>query len=118
MTKNAGTYVKLQDAYISETSDSIGSWKAIGYQMNNSSVFTYDGSENNTVLLTAGMQNAWVAKSNVALNDCAKGKKWTLNVIANETTGGSAVYTAVIEDGSNCRQLTPSFEKLTTKTSD
>ncbi len=113
----AGTYVKLQDAYISETSDSIGNWKAIGYQMNNSSVFTYSGAEN-TVLLTAGMENAWVATSNVALNDCAKGKKWTLNVIANATTGGSAVYTAVIEDESNCRQLTPSFEKLTTKTSD
>ncbi|MCI5601851.1 MAG: prepilin-type N-terminal cleavage/methylation domain-containing protein, partial [Hallerella sp.] len=42
----AGTYVKLQDAYISETSDSIGNWKAIGYQMNNSSVFTYSGAAN------------------------------------------------------------------------
>ena len=107
----------MQDAYISETSDSIGNWKAIGYQMNNSSVFTYSGAAN-TVALTTGMPNAWVATSNVALNDCAKDKKWTLNVIANETTGGSAVYTAVIEDEPNCRQLTPSFEKLTTKTSD
>ena len=117
MTKNAGTYVKLQDAYISETSDSIGNWKAIGYQMNNSSVFTYSGAAN-TVALTTGMDSAWVATSNVALNDCEKDKKWTLNVISNDKTGGSAAYTAVIEDEANCRQLTPSFEKLTTKTSD
>ena len=85
--------------------------------MKNSSVFTYSGAEN-TVALTAGMQNAWVATSNVALNDCEKGKKWTLNVMSNEKTGGSATYTADIEDEANCRQLTPSFEKLTTKTSD
>ena len=85
--------------------------------MNNSSVFTYSGAAN-TVALTTGMDSAWVATSNVALNDCEKGKKWTLNVMSNEKTGGSATYTADIEDEANCRQLTPSFEKLTTKTSD
>ena len=39
----AGEYVKLQDAYVSESSKFFGNWQVIGYQMNtNNNVFTYD----------------------------------------------------------------------------
>ena len=49
----AGEYIKLQDAFISETGTTAGSWKFIGYQMETSNkVFTY--TEQGTSKFTKG----------------------------------------------------------------
>ena len=68
----ASTYVKLQDAYVSE-SNMIGGWKKIGYVMNAATNFTYAGdTENGTVAVTVGKTDAWNATSNVALHNRRK----------------------------------------------
>ena len=91
--------------------------------MANTSVFTYaeptSGFNDNTVALSSGMENAWVATSLAALNDCGLGSTWSISVEQNGTTGGSAVYEATVTAASgtaaDCKALTPSFEKLDTK---
>ena len=37
----AGTYVKLQDAYVAEQGTKVGTWKDIGYVMRNTTNFYY-----------------------------------------------------------------------------
>ena len=119
----AGEYIKLQDAYISETGTGIGDWKLIGYKMSSNSNFEYY--ENTTlngetagqsVLLSAGKNNAWKAKNLGALNDCVAGSFWALDVVANTSSGGSASYEAEItgSTGGNCAVLTPNFNKFAT----
>lgn len=118
------SYVKLQDAYVSEAGNQIGDWTKIGYKMANTSVFTYSepatGFTDNTVALSSGMKDAWVATSLAALNDCGLGSTWAISVEQNGSTGGSAVYVAEVTAASestaaDCKALTPSFEKLDTK---
>jgi len=118
----AGEYVKLQDAYISETGTGIGDWKMIGYKMNSTSNFKYyEGSTENgetagtSVLLSAGKNTAWKASNVGALNDCVAGGTWILNIAANTSSGGSAVYNGVISSN-DCAVLTPSFKNIQTGT--
>lgn len=120
----AGEYVKLQDAYISETGTGIGDWKLIGYKMKSTSNFKYyEGTTENgettgaSVLLSVGKTAGWKAVNVGALNDCVANSIWQLNVEANTTSGGSADYSAIISGGKggDCYVLTPNFEKLDTK---
>ena len=118
----AGEYIKLQDAYISETGTGIGDWKLIGYKMNSTSNFKYfEGTSENgetagqSVLLSAGKATAWKATNNGALNDCVAGGSWVLDVAANTSSGGSAVYNGKISS-TNCSVLTPSFKTIQTGT--
>lgn len=126
----AGEYVKLQDAYVAEKGTRVGTWKEIGYLMNNSSNFYYcDASscakgDNSTgygkqTEVTAYVAN-WAATSIATLNDCAAGKSWTLLTSQNGSAGGMVKYEAKV-DGSqdqtnDCLVLTPNFLKLDTKT--
>ena len=121
--------MKLQDAYVSEKGDSVGSWMAIGYQMYNNTNFEYleDGTavgdkgynESGTSAgIVTGKTAAWAAKNKASLNDCAiptSGGNWTLDVKQNGSTGGSLVYKTTM--GTNCETLTPSFSKLNTDNS-
>ena len=119
----AGEYIKLQDAYISETGTGIGNWKMIGYVMNSSTNFKF--MENNveyssapaaaSVELSVGKSNAWQASNKGALNDCVANSSWVINVAANSSTGGSAVYNGTITS-SGCSVLTPSFKNIVTGT--
>ena len=115
----AGTYIKLQDAYVSE-SNKIGNWTLIGYVAPGASSasdaspfttnFTYYGSGtfSDGVTDIADMNDAWVAKNKPALNDCAANTgKWDIAIKAN-SNGNSVSYTA----STNCPQLTPSFDKI------
>lgn len=117
----AGEYIKLQDAYISETGINIGSWKVIGYNMANSSNFTYSETmtAGATVALSSGQTGAWKATSIATLNDCGASSVWQLDVSQNGSTGGSALYDGSITPGagqkSDCEILAPSFVKLDTK---
>lgn len=125
-----GEYVKLQDAYLAEKGDSLGSWQKIGYNMFNNSNFDYyeDGTkvgdkgyvaDNASATLANGKPTAWGAANKATLNDCpipTEGTSWKIAVEKNADIGGSAVYEATTSNN-NCESLTPSFTKLTTKKS-
>ena len=122
-------YVKLQDAYVSEKGDKLGNWNEIGYKMPSGGAFEYydgttkvtDAAGKSSVAaassdLSEGISPAWQAVPVVALNDCqAKTENaWKINVTANGTEGGVALYEAT-NGNTDCLALTPSFTKLTTK---
>ena len=84
----AGTYVKLQQAYVSEAAN-IGNWEMVGYAAPGGTAGTtnFEYKEpataswtNKTVELSAGMTNAWVAHNKTKLNECAQGDNWTVSV--------------------------------------
>ena len=74
MTKNAGTYVKLQQAYAAE-SNAAGGWTLIGYTAPGTNGvttnFTYTGAIDANGSTADATVNAWKAAPNVDLNDCA-----------------------------------------------
>jgi len=108
----AGEYIKLQDAYVSETGVYYGDWKLIGYKMDPSSNFTYSGtiSEGTKVSITTATASVWKAAAKATLNDCKNGV-WALNIAANSASGGSVKYTAAITGvgTGDCIPLTPNF---------
>jgi prepilin-type N-terminal cleavage/methylation domain-containing protein len=111
----AGTYVKLQEAYASE-SNAVGGWTLIGYQAPGASGkttnFTYTGAlDGNSTTNDASTPNAWKAVANVALNDCAKGKFWAIAANMNATKG-TVSFTASLDDEANCLTLTPNFKLI------
>ncbi len=121
----AGTYIKLQDAYVSE-SNAVGSWKLIGYVAPGSTsaasagqTTNFDYTAGETIAVNASSATAiqnfnaitWQAKNRVALNECAviDANVWTITTAA-ATNGNSVTYTAAVSD--NCLQLTPTFNKI------
>ncbi len=117
----AGSYVKLQDAYVAE-SGAMGDWGKIGYSMRDGDSFGYADAAagsyaNNTVIVEklAGGVSGWNATSKVKLNDCVIGSVWSITVTAATTSGqGMVNYTTGVTNGTGCSDLTPSFSKLTT----
>ena len=119
----AGTYVKLQQAYVSEAAN-IGNWEMVGYAAPGGTAGTtnFEYKEpataswtNKTVELSAGMTNAWVAHNKTKLNECAQGDNWTVSV--EEATGsaaGEAKFTAFVTSttGADCSALTPNFTAI------
>ena len=120
MTKNAGTYVKLQDAYVSE-SNLVGTWAKIGYVAPGAATagvqgtttnFTYTGAITSDTLAVANLPNTegWKAVARVALNDCAVNSAWTVSVKGNDNKN-SVSYEA--DPPANCGDaLTPTFNKI------
>jgi len=126
----AGTYVKLQTAYVAEASQ-LGSWALIGYsgpgansgtagnttggQTSQTTVFNYSDASsytNGTVDLTSSASLVgWTGSNRVKLNDCAIGKKWTIT-ITKGSAAGEASYAAATDDPTNCTVLTPSFSNI------
>ena len=126
----AGTYVKLQTAYVAEASQ-LGTWSTIGYsgpgtnsgsnggttggQTSTTTVFDYSDASsytNGTVDLVSGVSLVgWTAANKVKLNDCAIGSTWTIT-IGKGAAAGEATYTAAATDATNCKPLTPSFENI------
>ena len=123
----AGTYIKLQDAYVSE-SNKVGSWKLIGYVAPGASKAESEGETTNfkykagTTLAANGNDAAvasfdavtWAAVNNVALNECpaqptaaADAANWKITT-KGASNGNSLKYTAT----TTCSQLTPSFDKI------
>jgi prepilin-type N-terminal cleavage/methylation domain-containing protein len=129
----AGTYVKLQQAYISETVN-MGNWEIIGYKgpgtntkgandtkggtsQNNN--FNYgDGGtyvNNSAALDDTGKIGFW-AHNRVKLNDCngadaapTSGWNWTVTV---KTGGGSSEGDAQFVAATNCAELTSNFSMI------
>ena len=116
----AGSYVKLQDAYVAE-SGAVGDWGKIGYAMREGDSFVYgDGtgytSEGTVVVekLSTGIKG-WKATSKVKLNDCVIGSVWSIALsAADKSSQGMVNYTTAVTNGTGCSDLTPSFSKLTT----
>ncbi len=123
----AGTYIKLQDAYVSE-SNLVGTWQLIGYVAPGSTSAASEGAGTTNFKYMAGTPAAngsaqavanfsevtWAAANKVALNDCAPqtnveatGANWRITT-AGATNGNSVTYTAY----TGCAQLTPSFDKI------
>lgn len=122
----AGTYIKLQDAFIQENDSLIGNWKRIGYIMPSTANFNYfEGTTNvgdkgysenhQPKKLSEGLDFAWVAGNKAALNDCKPDEywgQWRLSI--KQGSSGLAAYSVDIPD-SECESLTPSFKNLATK---
>ncbi len=125
----AGTYVKLQQAYVSEAAN-IGNWTVIGYKgpgqvsaagtaTGGAATYTtnFDYSEPttgftaNTVELSAGMEKAWLAHNKTKLNDCPAGDNWYVDV---SESNGEAVFAATIlaANKNDCIALTANFESI------
>ena len=108
----AGTYINMQDAYVVEKGDAIGTWNQIGYTgpgtngtVNSkgsakSAAFEYSEAD-----LTDSGDN-WVASPVNKLNDCTDAMSWKLS--ANQS---NVKYKA--GGNSECTGLTPAFSKLT-----
>ena len=103
----AGSWVKVQTAYILETSN-VGDWEKIGFtgpgktngtdkNKSETNDFKYDGTEAGEVS----------AENTVKLNDCEKGK-WKLKM----DTDAKVTATIATITGNGCDVLTPSFKKL------
>jgi hypothetical protein len=101
VSKAAGTWIKLQQAYIMEV-DKMGSCDQIGYEPpgnGKTTYFTYECG-----ILQNG--NAyWTAKNHVDLGECKAGNNWT---ITYSTSIGIEVKQPNDE---NCTKLTPNFRK-------
>jgi len=117
----AGTWSKLQQAYITETSG-MGDGAAIGYTPPGGSVSGNTGNTVNFGYSLGGNSAAasWIAYANVALNDCSKGQSW--NVYGSLPNNANAPYYGfsigtiafaknVLATGA-CGSLTPNFPKL------
>ena len=113
MTKNAGTYVKLQEAYAAE-SNAAGSWTLIGYTAPGNGTttnFTYTGAIDSST--SVATPEAWKAVPNVDLNDCShSGNSWQVKVTPGN--GGSVAFEATITESTPgaCKALTPTFTKI------
>ena len=122
----AGTYVKLQDAYVAETGAYYGQFATIGYEVpgtksSDNTVGTtsnfkfeqqgsYDATQG-TASLTASSELVWQATNLLKLNDCGgNNANWKLYIKGG--TGGQ--YGWENEMGTNCDVLTPSFKNFGT----
>jgi len=121
----AGTWSKLQQAYITETSK-MGSAVAIGYTPPGATMSTESGTTSNFSYLVegsdaGGYEASWSAKAEGALNDCkGDGAVWsviaTMGQEANSpdyafNIGGQDYSRGALASGS-CGSLTPNFPKL------
>ena len=113
----AGTYVKLQQAYFSE-SNMAGGWQLIGYSApNNGSTtnFTYGNSlgitAQNSDALSAS-KIGWDAKNNVALNECASAVNWTVTLSKSTGTTSDDIRFAASAGDAGCVALPPTFDKI------
>lgn len=116
----AGTYVKLQQAYMSE-SNVYGSWKLIGYTGPGEAVgndgdtsFTTNFGYGGTLIdsTTSSEVIGWDASNLVTLNDCDVGAAWLITNAAISSVSDEIYFTASMSDKDNCEPLTPTFTKI------
>ena len=124
----AGTYVKMQQAYISEAA-AVGNWKIIGYvgpgttktatntngtggAVTNTTNFEYSegtGYVANTAAAASGF-TGFSVKNVIVLNDCTSAAgNWTVSTTAS-VGDTDATFNAVV--ATDCKALTPQFEQI------
>ena len=113
----AGTYVKLQQAYFSE-SNMAGGWQLIGYSAPNNGTTT-NFKYGNSLGITAQQSNdlqenkiGWDAMNNVALNECASAVNWTVTLSKATGTTSADISFAASAGPAGCVALTPTFDKI------
>lgn len=115
----------MQDAYIAEQGDSLGSWKTIGYTIAAMSAanaaesgnFNYTGALTDDAKLSNSTQSGvWKAESKAKMNDCIAKSAWSLDIkeAAASSNEGIAEYTANISNNTkgDCSVLTPNFQNF------
>ena len=114
----AGTYVKMQQAYISEAV-AIGNWAIIGYKApgdaSGTTNFAYAdngvGYSNNTVSLATSTVG-FAAANKAKLNECAASvvatPNWKVTVSESSSGSGEAKFVAT----TSCTDLTPTFATI------
>jgi len=121
----AGSYVKLQNAFVAEKGDSIGTWFSIGYVgpgtttsgtgtitapgVSVSTNFTY--TDGITGVIAIASTTGWTATNNAKLNECDKGKTWEMALAGSSTAAGEVTYTPTVAEP-KCLVLTPSFANI------
>ncbi len=126
----AGTYVKLQQAYFSESLKA-GGWQLIGYLAPNNGATTNFVYGIGSLATNASTDNpngvvGWQAANKANLNDCPAvsvtdanangnntGSHWTVTMAY--TTGSNDIgfnATAQASSGTACVALTPTFDKI------
>ena len=113
----AGTYVKLQQAYFSE-SNMAGGWQLIGYQApNNGSTTNFEyglslpiGNQSSDALSEGKV--GWNAKNKVALNECSSAVNWTVTLSKASGTTSADISFAASAGATGCVALTPTFDKI------
>lgn len=111
----AGTYVKLQQAYVSE-SNAYGSWKLIGYtapgnnKETNNFKFSATGLADDAGTSKLAETDVWEAENKAKLNDCTSGKNWTISTNAIGSAGQDSYIAEVAS--TECTALTPTFDKI------
>ena len=122
----AGTYVKLQQAYFSE-SNKAGGWQLIGYMApgNNGATtnFNYHPGAiavGESATLNSTAQVGWQAANVTNLNECTGDGNtfhWQVGLTAGTTTSSGQAdvvfsATASANSGTGCIALTPTFDKI------
>ena len=114
----AGTYVKLQDAFVAEDGVNVGDWTTIGYNMQSSNNFNYTESDlkgGSAALKGLSQKVGWTATNKAKLNDCAANSNWTIKLSESTTAskGSPIVYDAAAPDAKGaCNALTPNFANI------
>ena len=108
------SYVKLQQAYFSE-SNKYGGWTLIGYtapgpDSTGTTNFTYgkgDIPADNSTAVGGASKSGWTAANKKDLNDCTAGENWTVKL----TDNGDLKFDAAAS-GAGCVALTPTFGNI------
>lgn len=109
----AGTYVKMQQAYISEAME-IGGWDLIGYKSpgtdKETTNFKYDSALLTGSAAISSSTEGWRAANKANLNDCTgDGTKFNWKVTVEGKEGDSDATFAATTD---CTDLTPTFHTI------
>lgn len=119
----AGSYVKLQNAFIAEKGDSVGNWFNIGYVGPGTSTaggsestnFNYDeGAITSVIPAPTSATIGWQAANKAKLNECAgtgSTYNWTMSLSNSGGAAGELTYKPDATD-EKCRILTPSFKAI------
>ena len=113
----AGTWINLQDAYVAESGDNVGTWLGIGYSAPGAKTSTGTASakyESKEFEYYESALGEWQAKNLHKLDECvANTVGWKLKATAGSTDATKGQM-AVDDNGSDatCTPLTPAFANL------
>lgn len=126
----AGTYVKLQNAYVSEAGINVGDWIKIGYigpgtkatdglgSASTNFIYTDAGTYVADTVAISGLSAhiGWQASNVAKLNDCDPSSTWqeVMSAPATGAAAGEVTYVPTVSGGEagDCQVLTPSFKNI------
>jgi hypothetical protein len=119
------SYVKLQEAYFSETNH-VGNWAIIGYTaprnpktsgvggLTTNFDYSQQGDyEDNTIATDPTSALVWQVQARVKLNDCGTEDTWGVQATVSSA---KVSFATGLSDEANCLMLTPNFKNIGTGT--